>query len=160
MTDNYKNLEKIVVNIGVGRLSGQPNFVDKILPDLMQAIGTITGQKPVICLSKKSIAGFKLRMGTVVGLKTTLRGKRMKDFLDKIINIVLPRVRDFRGIDPKSIDAAGNLTIGFKEQLAFPEITADAAKINFGLEVTIVPKVKNREKAVALYKSLGIPLKK
>ncbi len=160
MTDDYKNLEKIVVNVGVGRLSSQPHFGDKLLPDLMQAVSTITGQKPAACLSKKSIAGFKLRMGTVVGLKTTLRGQRMKDFLSKIVNVVLPRVRDFRGIDPKIIDKGGNLTIGFKEQLAFPEVTLDTAKINFGLEVTMVPKVKNREKAVELYKSLGVPFKK
>ncbi len=159
MEKDYKQLEKIVVNIGTGRLSSQPNF-DKALADLTQAVSLITGQKPAACLSKKSIAGFKLRMGTVVGLKTTLRGKRMKDFLDKMVNIALPRIRDFRGLDPKSIDAAGNLTIGFKDQLAFPEIVIDTAKINFGFEVTLVTKAKDREKAVELYKSLGIPFKK
>lgn len=155
-----KNLEKIVINIGVGRLSSQPNFEDKVLPELIKEISLITGQKPAICLAKKSIAGFKLRMGTIVGLKTTLRGKRMGDFLNRLINIVLPRVRDFRGIDYKSIDGAGNLTLGLKEHLAFPEITADTSRVNFGLEITIVPKLKLKEKAVELYKILGIPLKK
>lgn len=159
MKDNYKNLEKIVINIGVGRMSGQPNF-DKTLPELVKAISLITGQKPATCVAKKSIAGFKLRMGTVVGLKTTLRGKRMKEFLDKLVNVVLPRVRDFRGIDHKSIDNAGNLTLGLKEHLAFPEITADTSRVSFGLEITIVPKLKVKEKAVELYKQLGVPLKK
>lgn len=155
----YKNLEKIVVNVGVGRLSGQPNF-DKVLPELIQAVGLITGQKPATATAKKSIAGFKLRLGTVVGLKVTLRGHRMRDFLDKLVHVVFPRVKDFRGIDQKSVDRAGNLSTGFKEYVVFPEVLADIAKVNFSLEVTLVPRLKNREKAVELYKSLGIPFKK
>lgn len=162
MKNNYKNLEKIIVNIGVGRLSGQPHFEDKVLPEVMKESGLITGQKPATCLAKKSIAGFKLRLGTVVGLKTTLRGKRMKNFLEKLVQAVLPRVRDFRGVNDQSIDTGGNLTMGFKEQLVFPEITPDSSKVNFGLEITIVPKIgfKEKQSAVEFYKDLGIPFKK
>lgn len=160
MNSNYKNLEKVVVNVGVGRLSSQPHFGDKVLPEIMNELGLITGQKPMTRVSRKSIAGFKLRMGTVVGLKTTLRGKRMEDFLKRLIRIVLPRVKDFRGLDFKSLDSAGNLTIGFKEHLSFPEITADVSKVNFGLEVALVPKIRNKAKAVELYKTMGIPFKK
>jgi large subunit ribosomal protein L5 len=160
MNQAYKNLEKIVVNVGVGRLSAQPHFDDKILPEVMNELALITGQKPMTRLSRKSIAGFKLRMGTTIGLKVTLRGNRMKDFLERLIRVVLPRVKDFRGLDSKSVDSAGNLTIGFKEHLSFPEITADVSKVNFGLEVTLVPKMRNKEKAVELYRIMGLPFKK
>ena len=159
-TDNHKKFKKVVVNVGVGRLSSMPNFEEKILPELIKAVGLITGQKPAPCEAKKSIAGFKLRAGTIVGLKATLRGKRMKDFLERLVNIVLPRVRDFRGIDPKSMDNIGNLTIGFKDYSVFPEVILDISRVNFGLEVTIVPKIQTKEKAVELYKTLGIPFKK
>ena len=158
--NTYKNLEKLVVNSGLGRLSSQPNFEDKMLPELVKEFSVIVGQKPAFRSAKKSIAGFKLRAGTVVGLKATLRKKRMEQFFKKLINVVLPRVRDFRGIKNSSIDQNGNLSIGLKEQLVFPEVSPETSKVNFGLEVTIVPKSKNKEKAVALYKELGIPFSK
>lgn len=152
-------LEKIVVNVGVGKLSSQPNFQDKILPEITKELGLISGQKPMVRPARMSIAGFKLRAGTPVGLKTTLRKKRMNDFLNKLVQIVLPRVRDFRGLKPESIDPNGNLTIGLKEHLVFPEVSPETSKTNFGMEITLVPKLKNKEKAVALYKALKIPLK-
>ncbi|MBI3046614.1 MAG: 50S ribosomal protein L5 [Candidatus Harrisonbacteria bacterium] len=158
--EKYKNLEKIVVNTGVGRLSSQPNFEEKILPEVIKEMSFLTGQKPAVRPAKISIAGFKLRSGTAVGLKTTLRKQRMEEFLKKVIRVVLPRVRDFRGLKKESVDKSGNLTIGLKEYLVFPEINSEVAKTNFGLEITIVPKLKKKEKAMELYKELGIPFKK
>jgi len=152
-------LEKIVVNVGIGKLSQQPNFEDKILPEVIKELSLITGQKPFICRAKKSIAGFKVRAGQIVGLKATLRRHRMEDFLSKLINIVLPRVRDFRGINLKSIDSKGNLTIGIKEHTVFPEINPETSKVDFGLEISIVSNAKNREEAIELFKRIGIPLK-
>jgi len=152
-------LEKIVVNVGIGRLSQQPNFEDKILPGLIQDISLISGQKPATCKAKKSIAGFKIRAGQIVGLKTTLRGRRMYDFLEKLIKVILPRGRDFRGVSLKSIDAEGNLTMGLKEHTVFPEINPEISKVDFGLEISIVSNAKNREEAIELYRLLGIPLK-
>jgi len=155
-----EQIEKIVVNAGIGRLSAAPNF-DKLLPDLINEMGLIVGQKPAPRPARQSISGFKLRAGTIVGLKATLRRKRMADFLRKLIQVVLPRIRDFRGIDPKNVDAQGNLNIGIKEHVTFPEVSAEHAKANFGLEVTVVPKyIKNRDAALQLYKELGIPFKK
>lgn len=153
-------LEKIVVNVGVGKLSSQSNFQDKILPEITKELSLISGQKPMLRSARMSIAGFKLRAGTPVGLKTTLRKKRMDDFLSKLIQIVLPRVRDFRGLKPESIDPSGNLTIGLKEHLVFPEVSPETSKTNFGLEITLVPKLRGKEKAVALYKELRIPFSK
>lgn len=153
-------LEKIVINVGLGRASSQPNFTDKILPAISEELSIITGQKPQVRNAKQSIAGFKLRAGTVVGIKVTLRRKRRDDFLRKFVNIVLPRVRDFRGIDLKAVDANGNLTIGVKEHVVFPEISSELIKTNFGMEITLVPKIRNRKTAIELYKSLGIPFKK
>lgn len=158
--DMNSGLEKIVVNVGVGRMSAQPGFEEKTLPEIIKELGIITGQKPSIRSAKKSIAGFKLRMGTPVGLKTTLRRSRMNEFLAKFTHTVLPRVRDFRGINQESIDANGNLTIGLKEHLVFPEVSPETAKASFGVEVTFVPKFRNREKALELYKELGIPFSK
>ena len=152
-------LEKIVVNVGIGRLSQQPNFEDKILPGLIQDISLISGQKPATCKAKKSIAGFKIRAGQIVGLKTTLRGRRMYDFLEKLIKVILPRGRDFRGVSLKSIDAEGNLTMGLKEHTVFPEINPEISKVDFGLEISFVSNAKNREEAIELYRLLGIPLK-
>lgn len=164
MQQKYKNLEKVVVNVGVGRLSAQPNFAEKVLPEIMKELAAITGQKPMTRTARKSIAGFKLRMGSVIGLKTTLRGKRMEDFLERLIHVVLPRVKDFRGLDAGAIDNAGNLTIGFKEHLSFPEVVSDISKVNFGLEITLVSKTRNKDqvksKAVEFYKTLGIQFKK
>ncbi|MEK7451607.1 MAG: 50S ribosomal protein L5 [Patescibacteria group bacterium] len=162
----YKNnlsipfLEKIVVNAGVGRLSQTPNFEEKVLPELMKEMSLIAGQRPAPRRAKKSIAGFKLRSGQLIGLKTTLRRRKMFDFLEKLIRVVFPRLRDFRGIDLKSVDQKGNLNIGFKEQAAFPEINPETSKFDFGLEISIVSNAKKREEAVELYKLLGMPFKK
>ncbi|OGY68340.1 MAG: 50S ribosomal protein L5 [Candidatus Harrisonbacteria bacterium RIFCSPLOWO2_02_FULL_45_10c] len=158
--NDYKKLEKVVVNVGVGRLSSQPNFEDKILPEIMKELSLITGQKAATRPATQSIAGFKTRAGTIVGLKTTLRGNRLQEFLGKFIHVVLPRVRDFRGIKASAIDAGGNLTIGLKEHLVFPEIIPELSKVNFGMEVTLVPKISDPAKAFELYKSLGIPFGK
>lgn len=157
---SIKDIEKIVVNVGLGKLRNQGNFDDKVLPEVMKELALVTSQKSAMRPAKKSIAGFKTRTGDPVGLQVTLRGRRMADFLTRFINIVLPRVKDFKGIDLRQIDQNGNLNIGLREQFVFPEIQADQSKVNFGLQITIVPKPEYREKAVALYRELGIPLKK
>ncbi|PIU98632.1 50S ribosomal protein L5 [Candidatus Wolfebacteria bacterium CG03_land_8_20_14_0_80_40_12] len=153
-------INKIVVNAGVGRLSQQPHFEEKILPELIKNLSLITGQKPMTCRAKKSIAGFKIREGQIVGLKITLRRQRMFYFLEKLIKIIFPRMKDFRGISLKNIDLAGNLSIGLKEQSVFPEINLETLKVDFGLEISIVSNIKNREEAIKLYRLLGIPLKR
>jgi large subunit ribosomal protein L5 len=153
-------VKKIVVNIGVGRMSQQAGFNDKILPEVIKELSEITGQKPVVCQAKKSIAGFKTRAGQVVGLKVTLRRRRMEDFLKRLINMVFPRLRDFRGISLKNVDQNGNLNIGLKEQYVFSEISQDNSKIDFGMEISIVSDVKDREKAIEFFRSLGVPLER
>ena len=155
-----QQLDKVVVNVGLGRLSQQANFSDKILPDAVLEFSAITGQKPLFAPAKKSIAGFKIREGNIVGLKCTLRGNRMMQFLNKFVNVALPRVRDFRGISKDSVDEGGSLTIGLKEHIVFPEISAETSKVAFGLEITVVPKEKRRDKAMELYAKIGIPFKK
>lgn len=154
------SLEKIVVNIGVGRFSAQPNFKEKILPDLIRDVEQITGQHPATCPAKQSIAGFKLREGTIVGLKVTLRGRRMNDFLSRLNKVVFPRIRDFRGISLKSVDKNGNLTIGLKEHATFPEIVPELTKFDMGLEITLVPREQGREKAMEFYKAVGVPFQR
>ncbi|MDP3901810.1 MAG: 50S ribosomal protein L5 [bacterium] len=157
----FKKIEKVVVNVGVGKLSGQSNFVEKILPEISKDLADITGQKASERPARKSIATFKLRAGTIVGLQVTLRGQRMEHFLNKLNNIVIPRIRDFRGIDLKKIDENGNLSFGIKEHIVFPEIKADATNVSFGLQITLVPKqIKNNKQAVELYRAIGVPLKK
>lgn len=158
-----KVLHKITVNTGVGRLAtSNAHFEEKVLPELIAEFKAVTGQQPALRHAVKSIAGFKLREGTVVGMNATLRGKRMRDFLERLNAIVLPRVRDFRGIPVKNIDANGNLTVGIREHTAFPEIVPENSKVDFGMEVTLVLKVqdKNKEKAAAIYHALGVPLQK
>lgn len=156
-----KLIEKAVVNVGVGRKSQEANFENKILPEIEKTLSAITGQKPVICPARKSIAGFKIRAGQIVGLKVTLRGKRMKDFIFKIINLALPRVKDFKGISAKNIDEGGNLNLGFRDCAVFPEVVLEKLNVPFGLEITIVPKkgFQSKEKAIDFYKSLGIPFR-
>jgi len=153
-------IEKVVVNVGVGRLSQQANFNDKILPETMNTLSIITGQKPKKAAAKKSIASFKIREGQTIGLKITLRGIRMYDFLDRLVKVVFPRVRDFRGIDLKNIDQGGNLSIGLREHLVFPEISPETSRVDFGLQIVIVSNAKKKEEAIELYRLLGIPLKK
>ncbi len=160
MEQDIKQIEKIVVNAGIGRLSGQAQFEEKILPAVMNDLAIITGQQPARRPAKKSIAGFKIREGQIVGLQVTLRRRRMSDFFTRLINLALPRVKDFRGLDVKNIDGNGNLNIGFREQTIFPEVDPEKTKVSFGLQVTIVPRLKNREKAIDLYRSLGVPLKR
>ncbi len=153
-------LEKIVVATGLGKIRGRPQFEEVLLPEIIKEMALVTGQKPKIAKAKKSVAGFKVREGDIVGLKVTLRGRKMKDFLSRLIGFVLPRIRDFRGIDPKSIDIQGNLTIPVREHIVFPEINPDEVKTDFGLEVTIVSSAKTPEAGLNFYKELGIPFKK
>jgi len=152
------NLEKIVVAVGVGKLRQRSGFADTILPEIEKDLTAITGQKPARSAARQSIAGFKTRAGDVVGLKVTLRGKRMKAFLERLVGAVLPRIRDFKGIDPKQIDNQGNLTIGIREHIVFPEVNPDEVKFDFGLEITLVSNAKDKDKGYELYKSLGVPL--
>jgi len=159
----YKNsfsvpkIEKVVVNIGIGStvVAKDEKAQESITKDMI----LITGQKPLVTLAKKAIATFKVREGMPVGLKVTLRKKRMYDFLFRLINVVLPRTRDFRGLNVKSIDGEGNLNIGIKEHLIFPEISQDDIRRIFGMEITVVTSAKNREQALELYKLMGFPIK-
>lgn len=147
---------KIVVNVGAGEAVVNKNAIEKI----SQQLALITGQKPVVTKARKSVSAFKIRMGLPIGVKVTLRGKKMYGFLEKLIKIVIPRIRDFRGIPEISVDPNGNLSIGFSEQTIFPEIEFDAVDKVRGLEVTLVTNARNREKGRKLFELLGIPFKK
>jgi large subunit ribosomal protein L5 len=149
-------IEKVVVNIGVGEALDNPKALDEAVRDLT----TITGQRPVVTKAKKSIANFKLREGRVIGTKVTLRGDRMWAFLDRLINVALPRVRDFRGISPDSFDGRGNYTLGLREQLIFPEINYDDVNTLRGMEITIVTTAENDDQARALLTKFGMPFMK
>jgi len=151
-------IEKIVVNIGLNR--GITEKDPKYIEMAAKTISEITGQRPIENLAKKSIAGFKIRTSNTVGLSTILRSAKMYDFLEKLINITLPRVRDFRGISLKSIDQKGNLSIGFKEQIVFPEMDPEKIQRIHGLQVVITTTAKNREEGIELFKLFGIPLRK
>lgn len=153
-------ISKIVINVGVGRMSKLDTFNNKLLPELIKEIGYITGQKPAIASAKKSIAGFKVRQGNIVGLKATIRGKRMYDFVEKLVKAVFPRMRDFRGISLKNVDNSGNLNLGFKEHVIFPEIDQDLSNVDFGLQVTIVTNARSRGEAIKMYKKIGLLFKK
>lgn len=149
-------LEKIVINIGAGDASHNSKLLDACVNDLM----AITGQKPVITKAHKSIAGFKIREGQNIGCKVTLRGENMYNFLEKLIRIALPRVRDFRGISPKSFDGRGNYTLGLTEQLIFSEIEYDNVVKVRGMDVVFVTTAKSNEEAYDLLKGFGMPFKK
>ena len=149
-------LEKIVINIGAGDASHNSKLLDACVNDLT----AITGQKPVITKAHKSIAGFKIREGQSIGCKVTLRGENMYNFLDKLIAVSLPRVRDFRGLSPKAFDGRGNYTIGLKEQLVFPEIEFDDVVKVRGMDIVLVTTAKTNEEAYALLEELGIPFRK
>ena len=149
-------LEKIVLNVGVGDATQN----SKLLDDSVRELGEITGQKPIITKAKKSVASFKLREGQAIGCKVTLRGVRMYEFLDKLISIALPRVRDFRGISKNSFDGHGNYTLGIKEQLIFPEINFDKVNKIRGMDIVIVTTAKNDEEAFALLSAIGLPFHK
>jgi large subunit ribosomal protein L5 len=146
-------LEKIVVNIGLGEALDNPKALEAAVGDLT----TIVGQKPVQTKARKSIANFKLREGRLIGTKVTLRGPRMWAFFDRLVNIALPRVRDFRGISPNAFDGRGNYTLGLKDQLVFPEIEYDKIDKLRGMEITIVTTAQNDEEARALLSQLGMP---
>jgi len=148
-------LEKIVLNMGVGEAAQDAKLLDGAMEDLM----AISGQRPAITRAKKSIAAFKIRTGMPVGCKVTLRGQRMYDFLDKLINVGLPRIRDFRGVSPKGFDGRGNYSLGLREQLIFPEIKYDKVDKIRGLDVVIVTTAKTDEEAHALLSELGMPFR-
>jgi large subunit ribosomal protein L5 len=149
-------LEKVVLNMGVGDAIVNP----KLLDEAVEEMTLISGQKPVITKAKKSIANFKLREGMSIGCKVTLRGERMYEFLDKLFNIDLPRVRDFHGVSGTAFDGRGNYTLGVKEQLIFPEINYDKVNKVRGLDVVIVTTAKTNKEAYALLKELGMPFEK
>jgi len=164
----YKNnlavpkITKAVINTGFGRQvsakSGEDlkKFIEAVLADLT----LISGQRAVKTKAKKSIASFKVREGMIMGAKVTLRGKRMRDFLERLIHIVLPRTRDFRGLNLKSIDKEGNLTLAIKEHIAFPEIMPEKVRDIFGLEITVVTNARSKEEGLELFRLLGFPMKK
>ena len=157
----YKNvmqvpkLEKVVINMSVGESVGNPKALESAMADLT----VISGQKPIQTRAKKSLAAWKLRQGMAIGCKVTLRGQRMYEFLDKFINVALPRVRDFRGVSEKSFDGRGNYAIGLKEQLIFPEIEYDKIDKIRGMDIVVVTTAKTDEEAYELLKLLGVPFK-
>lgn len=150
-------ISKVVVNVGFGRkaVAKETKAIEKIGQDLAK----LTGQKPAIRQAKKSIAGFKLRQGLEIGLLVTLRGRRMYDFIDRLISIALPRTRDFRGLEPKSFDRRGSLNIGVKEHNIFPEVTYESLKDIFGLEISIVTTAKSQAEGVELLRLMGFPIR-
>ena len=159
---NYKSLmevpklEKIVINMGVGDATGNSKLLEAAVKDLE----LISGQKPVVTKARKSIAGFKLREGQSIGCKVTLRGNNMYNFMDKLVSIGLPRVRDFRGVSPKAFDGRGNYTLGIKEQLIFSEIEYDNVVKVRGMDIVFVTTAKSNEEAYDLLSELGIPFRK
>jgi large subunit ribosomal protein L5 len=158
----YKNdmqvpkIEKVVLNVGLSKGLKDSIFIEAAESTLMR----ISGQKPLKTRAKKSISNFKIRKGMVIGMKVTLRGKRMYDFLEKLIKVTLPRVRDFRGLSYENFDQNGNLNIGIREHIAFPEIKADEIEKLHGLEIAIISTAKNKEESLALFTALGFPFKK
>lgn len=159
---SYKNtlqvpkIEKVVINLGLGEATQNSKVIDSAVGEL----ALITGQRPIVTRAKKSIAGFRLRAGMPIGTKVTLRGERMYFFLDKLMNVALPRVRDFRGVSPKAFDGRGNYTLGLREQLIFPEIDYDQIDKVRGMEVVMVTTAQSDEEARALLTELGMPFRK
>jgi large subunit ribosomal protein L5 len=153
---------KAVVNVGFGRMvTGKTNDEQKkIYESILEDITLICGQRAVLTKAKKSISTFKLREGMFIGAKVTLRGEKMYNFLERLINIALPRSRDFKGISNNAVDQRGNLTIGIKEHIIFPEVAPEKSKSIFGFETTIVINAKNKEKGVEFFKAMGFPMKK
>ena len=148
-------VQKVVVNMGLGEAVANPKLIDGAVTDLT----TITGQKPIVTRAKKSIATFKLREGMAIGAKVTLRRERMWEFLDRLISLSLPRVRDFRGISPRAFDGAGNYTLGLKEQIVFPEIDFDKVDKIKGMNITVVTTAETNEEAKELLGQLGMPFR-
>ena len=155
-------LEKVIVNIGVGKIAStrrssasSKKTEEDLIEDIAAMLREISGQKPQVIIARKSIAGFKLRAGNVVGLKTTLRGERMYDLIGKLIHVALPRTRDFRGISLKSVDKDGNLTVGIKDMTIFPELSSNI--FSFGCEISLITNIRDREQSMLLYNEIGIP---
>ena len=149
-------LDKIVINVGCGEAKDDQKKIDAIMSDISQ----ITGQKPVVCRAKKAVAHFKLREGNIIGVKVTLRGETMYEFLDRFFNVALPRVRDFRGINPNSFDGRGNYSVGIKEQLIFPEIEYEKIDAIRGMDINFVTTAKTDEEAKELLALMGAPFAK
>src|ERR1700752_578447 len=149
-------LEKVVVNIGMGEAIQNARAIDAGSADIRQ----ITGQQPIVIRARKSVAAFKLREGMPIGIKVTLRSRRMYEFLDKLINVALPRIRDFRGVDPKAFDGHGNYTLGLREQLVFPEIDYDKIDKLRGLEICVVTTARTDDEGRALLTHFGMPFRK
>lgn len=147
---------KVSINVGFGKHVKDKAYVDSVIDNLAK----MSGQKPILTKAKKAVSAFKIRKDMVIGAKVTLRGRRMYDFIEKLVNIYFPRVRDFRGISDKSVDREGNLTIGFKEVIAFPEIEAQDIENVHGLEVSITTTAKNREQGLAMFRMFNFPFKK
>ena len=148
--------QKVVINIGLGEAMDNPKALEAAVADMT----SISGQKPIVTKARKSIANFKLREGRAIGAKVTLRGERMWAFLDRLMNIVLPRVRDFRGVSPDAFDGRGNYTLGLREQLIFPEIEFDKIDKIRGMEITIVTDAPSDDQAAAMLEMLGMPFRK
>ena len=149
-------LEKVVLNVGLGDAVSNPKLIEAVCNE----IAAISGQKPVVTKAKKSIASFKLRQGMPIGVMVTLRRDRMFEFLDRLMNVALPRVRDFRGVSPKAFDGKGNYALGIKEHIIFPEIAIDKIEKVYGLNICVVTSAKTDDEARALLKYLGMPFKK
>ncbi len=158
---SYKNinavpkLEKVIINIGLGEASANPKLMDGAVAEL----GTITGQKPIVTKARKSIAAFKLRTGMTIGCMVTLRGDRMYEFMDRLVNVALPRVRDFRGVSTKSFDGRGNYTLGVRDQLIFPEIDYNKVEKMKGMNICVTTTAKTDAEGLALLRNLGMPFR-
>ncbi|MEF3691887.1 MAG: 50S ribosomal protein L5 [Candidatus Moraniibacteriota bacterium] len=156
----YKNsmaipcLKKLTVNVGIGKLGKEKEKIS----DIVEALRVITGQNPLMTKAKKSIAGFKVREGSEVGVKVTLRGSRMWDFIDRLNNVAYPRTRDFQGVKISSVSKEGDLNLGIKEHIVFPEISAEDARFIFGLQINITTTAKTKEEGEVLFRALGFPL--
>lgn len=150
------HMEKIVVSMGVGRATQDKKFLESAKKDLMM----ITGQMPAVCKAKKSVSSFKLREGNEIGLKVTLRGVRMYEFMDRLINLAIPRIRDFRGLSPKSFDGRGNYSMGLAEQSVFPEINPAQIEFQQGMNITFVTTAQTDEEARAMLSFFGMPFRK
>jgi large subunit ribosomal protein L5 len=148
-------IEKVTINVGVGEGPKNPKLIEAVVSEL----GTITGQKPVVTKAKKAISNFSLREGTPVGVTVTLRRERMYEFLDRLINVAMPRIRDFRGVPTRSFDGRGNYTMGVKEQLIFPEIDYDKVEKIHGMDITIVTSTSRDDEALALLREMGMPFR-
>jgi len=148
-------LKKIVINVGAGEGAHDPKLIEVIV----QEIGHITGQRPVVTKAKKSISNFKIREGDPVGCRVTLRGRKMYEFMDRLVNVALPRIRDFRGVSPTAFDGRGNYTLGLKEQIIFPEIEYDKAEKIYGMDITLVIDCKTKEESQEFLKLLGMPFR-